>query len=97
MGFLKRLRGGRRDVPKTRRELAAEEVRADAADEELVEIEVVGEGYRQDVLARLAGPKGPGRKHMSVGATFRCEPKIQQNARRDPCGCHGSASRLRRP
>jgi hypothetical protein len=84
VGFLDRLLG--RSQPNTSvsfREMATQELRA-AADEdhaELVEIiEVVGESYRQEALARLAGRKDAEGKHKLVGAVLRCEPQNEHDA-----------------
>jgi hypothetical protein len=64
------------------REMAAQEVRQTAPDEvgDLVEVEVVGEGFRQDALAAIAGPKQPEGKQMLVGATLRREPTNAHDA-----------------
>lgn len=43
-------------------------------DEELIEIEVVGESHRQEVLAAIAGPKDAVGKRERSGVTLRCEP-----------------------
>lgn len=48
---------------------------ADPSDlDDVVEVEVVGEGSYQDAIERIAGPKEPEGKQMLVGATLRCEP-----------------------
>jgi hypothetical protein len=63
--------------PKTTvREMAAEEVRQSSAedDADLVELDIVGESYRQDALAAIAGPKQEEDKRTLVGVTLRCEP-----------------------
>jgi hypothetical protein len=46
--------------PVTQREVVAESVAVDAqaAGDQIAELDVVGESYRQDVLAAVAGPKG---------------------------------------
>jgi hypothetical protein len=55
--------------------------------EDLVEIEIVGEGFRQEVIGRVAGPKQPEGKEVPIGLTFRCEPTSQydRNAVRVEC------------
>jgi HIRAN domain len=84
VGFLDRLLG--RSQPNTSvslREMATQELRAAANEdhEELVEIvEIVGESYRQDALASLAGQKDAEGKHKIVGAVLRCEPKNEHDA-----------------
>lgn len=64
------------------RALAAMEVAEAAADddEEIVEVEVVGESYRQDALTAIAGPKEFASKSERVGVTLRCEPSNQYDA-----------------
>jgi hypothetical protein len=74
MGFLQRLRGKPESATPTQRELAAEHVHAEAADPDLVELEVVGESHRQRELEALAGPKKADGKQVLVGVTLRCEP-----------------------
>jgi len=46
---------------------------------DLVELDIVGESYRQDVLKAISGPKHAEGKHMSVGTTLRCEPGNQSD------------------
>lgn len=78
MGFFKEL-FGKREKRRPVAEAHELEVRTEAADwgDDLVEVNVVGESYRQDVLASIAGPKEPEGKSMQVGATLRCEPSNQ--------------------
>jgi hypothetical protein len=63
-------------LPSSLREEAYQLVHEVAVDDhvELVEVEVVGESYRQEALASIAGPKGPDGKRVLTGATLRCEP-----------------------
>jgi hypothetical protein len=76
------------------------EVRADAADDgvDLIELEIVGESYRQDALALIAGPKDAEGKQFRVGVTLRCEPANQYDpnaVRVEAFGQHvGYVSRL---
>jgi hypothetical protein len=56
------------------RDNAAEQVQAEEGEPQLVEIEVHGESFHQDMLEALAGPKGPDGKHVLEGVTLRCEP-----------------------
>ena len=81
MGLLSRIFGQKQPTV-TVREAAAAEVRIDAeADgDELVEVEIVGEGHRQDVIERIAGPKEAEGKQMPVGLTLRCEPMNEYDA-----------------
>jgi hypothetical protein len=75
MGLLSRLFGSRDPADRPREQVAIvvrEEAAADG--DELVEIEVVGESYRQEAIERIAGPKAPEGKQTPVGVTFRCEP-----------------------
>jgi hypothetical protein len=53
------------------------EVRTDAAEsgDELVELKIVGESYRQAAIAAIAGPKEPEGKSFRVGVTLRHEPE----------------------
>ena len=79
MGLLRRIFGGAPGEPAQRppsmRTVAAERVEAEVDDDEqLVEVQVVGEGPRQEKLAQIAGPKTPDGKEMFVGVTLRCEP-----------------------
>lgn len=75
MGFMDRLVSRRQPQEPLMRQMAADEMQEAAdGDGELVEVEVVGESHRQDVLAALAGPKQPDGKRARVGVTLRCEP-----------------------
>jgi hypothetical protein len=40
----------------------------------MAEVEIHGEGSRQDVLERIAGPKDEDGKQLLVGVVLRCEP-----------------------
>src|SRR3954463_15115433 len=75
---------GRSDgVQPTRREADARLVRENVVrdtPEELVELNVVGESYRQDALATISGAKAAEGKHFMVGATLRCEPTNEYDA-----------------
>jgi len=75
MGVFRKLFGG--DERARRTEVLVVEagvVEDDASPDELVEIEVVGESYHQEVLERIAGPKAAEGKQHRVGATLRREP-----------------------
>ena len=76
MGRLRRLLGQPASSAPTTRELAAQQVQEqeEAGEPQLVEIEIHGESFRQAELEALAGPKGPGGKHVLEGVTLRCEP-----------------------
>jgi hypothetical protein len=52
----------------------------DGVDVRLVELEIVGERYRQDALAAIAGPKGVEGRRLFVGALLRCEPTHEDDA-----------------
>jgi hypothetical protein len=45
-----------------------------------VELDIVGEGPRQDALAMIAGPKEAESKLKIVGVTLRCEPSNPYDA-----------------
>ena len=82
MGFLRRV-FGRDEAPQSDvREAVLVEIRAtlDDPDEELHELSVVGESYRQDALEMLAGPKDADGKRRLVGVTLRCEPDNEFDA-----------------
>jgi hypothetical protein len=96
MALFRRLFGGGDDartstVTPTPREMVTELVVAEAADdgEQIVEVEVVGESYRQDALAAIAGPKGFDGKEHFVGVTLRCEPTNEHDANAIRVECHG--------
>jgi hypothetical protein len=64
---------------------------AERGDGDIFEIEIVGEGYRQKELERIAGPKEPGGKQHRCGVTLRREPsnKYDENAvRAEVMGVH---------
>lgn len=73
MGFLDRFRG--RSAVVDREEVVREAlvVRVDDI-AEMVELTVVGESYRQELLAQIAGPREADGKQHYVGVTLRCEP-----------------------
>jgi hypothetical protein len=58
-----------------------------AADDQLVEIDVVGESHQQEALERIAGARTERGKHHAVGTTLRCDPRNQYdpNAIRVEC------------
>jgi len=59
------------------------------ADAQLVEIDVVGESYRQDALARIAGARTDLGKHHAVGTTLRCDPKNEHDSNAIRVECMG--------
>lgn len=73
MGLRERLFGEHVQGP-TQREQAADQVRAETDDSDIVEVEVRGESHHQDALAAIAGPKEETAKQFLVGVTLRCEP-----------------------
>ena len=77
MGRLKKLLGTeQRDS-----EAPGFEVRSsDLEDPDHVEVDVVGEGFVEDTLARIAGGKSAEGKQLRVGATLRCEPTNPHDA-----------------
>jgi hypothetical protein len=81
VGFLRNLFGHRSEARPVH-EAHGAEVRAAAADDglDLIELEIVGESYRQDALALIAGPKDTGGKQFRVGVTLRCEPTNQYDS-----------------
>ena len=83
MGLLRRIFGSDAGsaTPVTQREVAAEIVAVDAqADgDQIVELDVVGESYRQDGLAGVAGPKEYDGQEFFTGITLRCEPTNQHD------------------
>jgi len=62
--------------------MATDEVRAesDDGDGEVIELEIVGESYRQEALAGIAGPKEPDGKLERVGVSLRCDPQNPYDA-----------------
>lgn len=60
-----------------------------AADDQLVEIDVVGEAHRQDALERIAGERGDIGKHHAVGTTLRCDPRNEHDANAIRIECMG--------
>ena len=85
MSFLKRLFGGesspRVEALTAPRQAAAEPVFETAAEdgETLVELDIVGESYRQAELEAIAGPKDPDGKRTLAGVTLRCEPSNEHD------------------
>ncbi len=75
MGLLDRLFGRAEREDRQVEMLRVAGLLDDPDSDELVEVEVVGESYRQDALARIAGPKEMVGKHHPVGVTLRCEPR----------------------
>ncbi len=90
MSLFDRLFGRTTAQPITMRDMQAHEMRG-AADGgvDLCEIEVHGEGFRQDALARLAGPKGVEGKQAYFGVTLRCEPTNPHDANAVRVECMG--------
>src|SRR5262249_42960395 len=83
VGFLDRLFSRSTGNSSPKREMAAWEVQAAAAEDsndDLIELEVVGESQRQEALAKLTGPKCWDGYETHVGVTLRCEPKNEYDA-----------------
>lgn len=80
MGFLSRIFGSQPSASDVR-EAATADLRLDAASDgdDLIEIEIVGESFRQDAIERIAGPKEPEGKQVPVGITLRCEPRNEHD------------------
>lgn len=79
MALRERLFGAQALSP-TQREQAAEQVRAEVEDSDIVEVEVRGESHCQDALGAIAGPKEEDAKQLLVGVTLRCEPDNEFDA-----------------
>jgi hypothetical protein len=79
-------------VMPTQREVTTDLVVSEAAadnDEQIVEVDVVGESHRQDALAAIAGPKTFDAKEYLVGVTLRCEPTNSYDGNAIRVECHG--------
>jgi hypothetical protein len=59
------------------------------ANDQLVEVDVVGESHRQDALERIAGARTDLGKHHPVGTTLRCDPKNEHDANAIRVECMG--------
>lgn len=75
MGFLKNVFGQGQEHARTEALLVESGLADEIPLDDLYEVEVVGESYRQDVIERIAGGKSEHGKHTRVGLTLRCEPK----------------------
>lgn len=74
MALLDRLLKRERHAHSSEALLVESGIAEDISPWDFVELEVVGESYRQDALERIAGPKDQGGKQHPVGVTLRCEP-----------------------
>src|SRR5262245_5807481 len=61
-------------LPAMRKLTAAAHETVDAAENDLIELDVVGESHAQDALEAIAGRKQPDGRRERVGVTLRCEP-----------------------